>query len=373
MHSILLVVANTAYGGAERHVADLAAALARRGHRVACLFPSGVGLPARLDPAVTAMEAPDLRSALGFWAGLRRAIRDFGPDVVHLHSPRAALLGRLVVRLAAPPRPALVSTAHGWIPRRLLLRHVFEALYLVTTPLDDVTIAVSEDTARRFGGWARRLRVIPNGIALAAEPAAPEPDTPAAAFRAGFLGRLTAEKGFPLALEAYRRAKAELGITPTLELHVYGDGPLLPEARRLAQESGLDGIAFHGWVAPAEVPEVLGGLSALLLTSREEGLPYVLLEALAAGCPVVASAVGGIPEVIETGRSGWLAEPGDAAAVARGVVALARDPDLATTMKENARRRAGDFPLETMTDGVEEAYRAAIERSRQRARHGARN
>ncbi len=389
--SILLVVANAAYGGAERHVVDLSAQLARRGHRVACLFPSGLDLAAKLPQAVRALPVPGLTSAWGFLTALRRVIRDFAPDVVHLHGPRATLLGRPAVRAAggrAPGgvpagcggrprlvRPALVATAHGWIPRRLALRRLFEAIYLWSTSLDDATIAVSRDTARRFGRWGRRVLVVPNGIAATLPPDAVGTTGASGPFagvtggapellRLGFLGRLTVEKGFPLALAAFAEAKAELARGKpglVVELHVYGDGPLLPEAKLLTSRSGLGGVFFHGWVPPVDVPGVLAGLSALLLTSREEGMPYVLLEALAAGCPVVATAVGGIPEVIENGKSGWLADPGNAHDVARAVVALAEDPGLAAEVRTVARLRAGEYSLEAMADRVEEVYRAVVE------------
>lgn len=385
------MVANAAYGGAERHVADLSAQLAHRGHRVACLLPSRLDMATRLHQAVLTRRVPHPTSTWGFVAALRGAIRDFAPDVVHLHGPRATLLGRPAVRAAGGrarrgvpsgdgdgprlPRPALVATAHGWIPRRLALRHLFEAIYLWTTSLDDATIAVSRDTARRFGRWGRGVRVVPNGIAAArsldavatvgasGSPAGVARGAPGL-LRLGFLGRLTAEKGFPVALAAFAEVKAELARgKPDLvvELHVYGDGPLLPEVKLLAAGSGLGGVVFHGWVSPADVPGVLAGLSALLLTSREEGMPYVLLEALAAGCPVVATAVGGIPEVIEDGKSGWLAGPGNAHDVARAVVTLARNPGLAAEVRTGARLRAGEFSLEVMADRVEEVYRAAVE------------
>lgn len=370
MPSVLLVVANRSYGGAERHVVDLSGELARRGHRVVCLYPVGTGLGARLEPSVESREIPGLRSPWAFGAALRRAVRDFEPAVVHLHSPRAAFLGRLVIGLGRRRRPMLVSTAHGWIPQRLLLRRVFEAVYLWTTPLEDATIAVSRDTARRFGRWGARVRVVPNGIAPPGTQA--PPGGRPSVFSLGFLGRLTQEKNFPLALEAFTLAKSELARgNPGLvvELHVYGDGPLLDEAKGLAAAAGGKGLGgggvfFHGWLPQVEVAGVLGELSALLLTSREEGLPYVLLEALAAGCPVVATAVGGIPEVIEPGRSGFLAAPGDAAEVAQAVVTLALNPVLAHGISAGARRRAGEFSLEAMADGVEEVYRAAEQRAR---------
>jgi glycosyltransferase involved in cell wall biosynthesis len=280
-------------------------------------------------------------------------------------------------------RPAIVTTAHGWIPGRLRLRWFFEAIYRLTTLLDDVTIAVSRDTAGKVGRWGRRLTVVPNGIAplppetapgppAGGSPAAPEPPSgrlpaarPSAAprpVRLGFVGRLTPEKGFLMAVSAFAEARRLAGAEAEIELHVYGDGPLLEVFRRGVARRHLSGVHFYGWAPPEDVLQILAGLDALLLTSRQEGLPYVLLEAMTAGCPVLATAVGGIPEVIEDGRTGFLVAPGDVAAAAQAILALARDPERAAGIGEAARRRAKDYPLSAMLDGTCQAYATALER-----------
>jgi len=315
---VLLVGANRAYGGAERHMADLSAGLTRRGWLVACLFPAGNGLERRLAPGVRALPVAGLQSARRFPAELRRAVRAFRPDIVHLHGPRATLLGRLALRLVGTggARPALVTTAHGWIPRRLGLSPLYEALYLATARLDQVTIAVSRDTARRYGRWAPGLRVVPNGVERPDRlpPYRASPDRPAV--RVGFVGRLTEEKDFPLAL-AVRRALASALPGRRVELHVYGDGPLLETARSEAGRQAGCGATFHGWVEPEEVPAVMGGLTLLLVSSREEGCPYVILEAMGAGCPVVAAAAPSLPARRRPGRvcrgreAGSRARPGN--------------------------------------------------------------
>jgi len=356
-----MVVANRAYGGAERHMADLSAGLTRRGWLVACLFPQGSGLEKRLAPGVTAFAAAGLQSARRFPAELRRAVRSFRPDIVHLHGPRATLLGRLALRLAGTSgaRPALVTTAHGWIPRRLGFSGLYEVLYLATARLDAVTIAVSEDTARRYGRWAPRLRVAPNGVERpdALPPYRASPEGPAV--RVGFVGRLTEEKDFPLALAVHRTLVSALP-DRRVELHVYGDGPLLEKARREAGREAGCSVNLHGWVEPEEIPAVVGGLTLLLVSSREEGCPYVILEAMAAGCPVVAAAVGGIPEIVEDGTSGLLFPPGDARAGHAAAARLIREPGLAVRLREAAWRRVRRFSLENMVHHVEEAYRAAL-------------
>jgi len=397
--AVLMAVANRAYGGAERHVADLSAGLARRGYRVGCLFPAGSGLEERLTPGVKAFPFDGFQSGPAFAAGLVRVVGVFRPDLVHLHGPRATLLGRWILRLASRSgaggrdtvegalrdhptgggtgripgrRPVVVSTAHGWIPRRLVLRSLYEAVYLRTARFDDMTIAVSRDTARRFGRWAPRLRVVPNGVERPEElpPYPASPDGPVV--RLGFVGRLTEEKDYPLAVKVYRGLRRALP-EKAVELHVYGHGPLLEkaegkahgeagrwrgtDARGAGEQAGPanGGIILHGWVDPDKIPGILSGLTLLLLTSREEGWPYVVLEAMAAGCPVVATAVGGLPEIIDSGRTGWLFPPGDARAGAAAVAELVQTPG-----REAAWRRVGEFCLEAMVDDVEQAYGYAL-------------
>jgi len=359
---VLLVVANRDYGGAERHVVDLAGELARRGHRVGCLFPEASGVADLLAPEVEALAVGGPWLPYRLTRGLRTALRVFRPDVVHLHGPRATLLGRLV--LGASPRrrrPAVVSTAHGWVPRRLAMYPLYEAAYLATARLDDVTVAVSRDTAQRFGRWARRVVVVPNGIRRPASLPPYAAPLDCGLVKLGFVGRLTQEKDFPTALAAFAAARSELSGDFDLELHVYGDGPLTDSAHRLARRAGGRGVHFHGWAPPRDIPRVLAGLTALLLTSREEGLPYVALEAMAFGCPLVASAVGGLPELIEDGVTGCLVRPGDGDGVARAVRRLATQPGFAETVRRAAWERVESYSIEAMVDGTESAYRLALE------------
>jgi len=359
---ILLVVANRSFGGAERHVVDLANGLAARGHQVGCLVPAGLGFKGLVGSRVELYEIEGLRRPHRFVLTLAGLVRRTKPNIVHLHSPRASVGGRLTLRvLEGARRPAVVSTAHGWVPRRLPLRRLIEAVYLWTTGLDDVTIAVSRDTARHFGRRGS-LVVIRNGIRRAPE-LAPYPGLGTGPLRLGFIGRLTAEKGLPVALEAYEKAAARTR-DRRLELHVYGDGPLLPYARRLAASRGLGGVRFHGWLPLDDVPAVLAELTALLVTSREEGFPYVVLEAMAAGCPLICTAVGGVPEVIRNGETGWLVEPDNPAAVARAITELIEKPAEAVRRRTNAWNQIAEYSVDRMVCAVEAAYAVALQRRR---------
>lgn len=373
--TVLLAVANRAYGGAERHIVDLANGLSARGHAVTCLFPAQARLEDHLAPGVDARAVSGLGSPLRLVATLARTVRETEPDVVHLHSLRALMLGRFIRlgRLARtrPGRsPVVIGTSHGWIPRRLRARALFSLIYRVGARLDDVTIAVSQHTARQFGSWPRRVRVIPNGVALVESETGSVPTAPASepcTTRLGFVGRLTEEKDFPTALAALAHARSLLrrrGCSGSVELHVYGEGPLLGAARERAEERCPDGVHFHGRIPQHEVIQAMAGLTALLLTSREEGFPYVVLEAMSVGCPVIATAVGGVPEMVQDGRTGLLAEPGNHECLAEAIAALALEPAFRDRLAQAARVSVAAYSLEAMVDAIEETYYQAISDSR---------
>jgi len=358
---VLLVAANSSFGGAERHVVDLANGLSERGHQVRCLVPARLGFRALINSGVKLYEIEGLRSLRRFVLALTDLVRRANPDIVHLHSPRASVAGRLTLRVLNPTwRPAVVSTAHGWIPKRLPLRRLIEASYLWTTGLDDVTIAVSQDTARHFGqpGF---VKIIPNGIRRPPKLAPYPALLSTGPLRLGVLGRLTPEKGLPIALEAYEQVAACTTIRK-LELHVYGDGPLLSHLKRLVAARAITGVHFRGWIDLKDVPRVLATLTALLVTSREEGFPYVVLEAMATGCPVICTAVGGIPEVVRNGQTGWLVQPNDPMAVARAILQLIRNPSQAIRVRTNAWHELRGYTIERMVSAVEAAYVTALER-----------
>jgi len=157
-------------------VGDLANDLPRRGYDVASLSPAGVGLGRRLAPGVAGHEVKGFGRPWTPWASLRCLVRDVRLDVVHLHSLRAPLIGRVALRIPGlqsavdegtePGRchPAIVTTTHGWIPRRLPLNGLVGAFYRWATGLDDATLAVIRHTARFFGRLEGKVRVVPNGI-----------------------------------------------------------------------------------------------------------------------------------------------------------------------------------------------------------------
>jgi glycosyltransferase involved in cell wall biosynthesis len=191
--------------------------------------------------------------------------------------------------------------------------------------------------------------VIPNGIEVQRFelPRRPVPG------RILMVGRLAPPKRPDLAL----RALALLRRTrPEAELHVVGDGTLRPEAERLAGELGLgEAVRFLG--TRADLPELLAESDCLLLASDYEGFPLVVIEAMAAAVPVVATDVGGIHELIEHGRTGFVAAAGDAAALAGALEVVFADPQQARRLGEQGRQVArARLAIEQMIAQVLDVY-----------------
>jgi glycosyltransferase involved in cell wall biosynthesis len=170
------------------------------------------------------------------------------------------------------------------------------------------------------------------------------------------VGRLQPEKGVDVFLRAAALVSARV---PSARFVVVGDGPLRGELEALAGRLGLEGrVEFLGYRPDAR--ELLGGLDVLAVSSRSDGAPLVVLEALTAGVPVVGSAVGGIPDQIRHGREGLLVPPGDPHALADALAALVAEPARARAMGAAGRRRARDFSHSRMVDEIEATYRDVL-------------
>jgi glycosyltransferase involved in cell wall biosynthesis len=249
------------------------------------------------------------------------------PDIVHANSSKAGILGRLAAVLAGVP--VRVFTAHGWAfnaasgPASTLYRWADRLM----APLTSVTICVSE-REREAGIAARTCRagrtvVIPTAVdAGAAPPVRREGRAPVVVF----VGRLAAPKD-PVTL--VRALAAVRGSAFTAR--IVGDGPERPAVEaEIRAASLLEHVELAG--ERRDVRRLLEDADVFVLSSRSEGAPLSILEAMAAGLPVVATAVGGIPEIVDDGTTGLLVPPGDAAALAAALERLLADAGLRARM-----------------------------------------
>lgn len=280
----------------------------------------------------------DLRVA----SDIARLVREQQFDVVHTHEYKSDLLGLLAGRLRSVP---LVSTAHGWITNSLKSRLLIGAGKRLLRYFDSV-IAVSpaiRDELVRLGVPADRVRLIHNAIVV--ENYQPQDQAPGALRRyfdlpdhariIGNVGRLSREKGQADFIAAAARIARRF---PQAYFVLIGDGPDRAALERLAAEQGIaERVLFTGH--HRDIRPFYRDLDALALTSYTEGFPNVLLEALCMGKPVLATRVGGVPDIVEDHLTGHLVEPGAVDAIAHRLEELLERDDLSRSMVEAGRAR----------------------------------
>jgi sugar transferase (PEP-CTERM/EpsH1 system associated) len=286
---------------------------------------------------------------------LARRLRELRPDIVHTHNPaphQAAAVARLITRF-----PALVHTKHGRNNFPTRTRRWAEQL---AGKMTDMVVPVSTDAAEVASRVDRvpdrKLRVIQNGIeVLGVAQATPLP--PGRAPRAVHVARLNRIKDQGTLLRATRAVADAL---PGFTLDIVGDGPMHADIHALATELGLDEVVrFHGF--RDDVGTILASADLFVLSSLSEGISITLLEAMAAGLPVVATDVGGNREVVLPGETGMLVPVGDHAALGDAMLAVLTDPALARTMGAAGYTRvAATFAIDRTVHAYEAIYRELL-------------
>jgi glycosyltransferase involved in cell wall biosynthesis len=364
--SVLLVVDSLDCGGAERYVVDLARSLAGRGHAVTVACSTGGPLRTELDAA--GIPVAELlgslvkrRASPRFALALRRLVRELAPDVVHAHIYASAAAAALATWRADVP---LVVTEHTEAPwRGPGARALSRWLYGRADELIAVSDAIRDMLEDRYGVPAGRVSHLVNAIApVPLPPGAVAPALPARArgrHLVGRVSRLAPEKGCDVFLRAAARLAAR---DPTVHFLVVGDGPERPRLEALVAELGLgDRVDLLGLRADARA--VIAELDVLVVSSLSDGAPLVVLEAMEAEVPVVASAVGGLPDQIDHGADGLLVPPGDDEALAAAVAGLLRDPARRRALGAAGRERvggAGAGAHDRLVAEVEAVYQRAL-------------
>lgn len=362
-------------GGVEAVVAGLADGLVSRGHSVLVVTLQTRDAPLRERrgghdvirvPALDLSAVAGLQAscAPGLFAALRRACREFVPDIVHAHNLFFRTTEAAVLPWVLTQAP-LVVTLHlgrsgGGGPLAIALRAYEETVGRLVLRRAAAIIAVSDAVgrlARSLAPARTPVTVIPNTADLARfTPASRLQRDPV---RVLFVGRLVHNKGPAVFLHA---AKLALEQEPELRFVLAGSGPLESRLRSLSRKLRTEErVDFLG--QRADIPELLRSATVLVRPSTMEGMPLTVLEAMASGIPVIATAVGGTPELVEDGVTGYLVRPGDPAAVAMAVLKIARAPDQAASMGRIARQRMEQRPTPQMVvDMNERVYLEALGR-----------
>jgi glycosyltransferase involved in cell wall biosynthesis len=353
------VLAPAREGGLERVVRTLAGGLTRRGHQiaVAAVISPGEAPHAWIEAArdagidVVPVEVPP-RGYLAERRAIRALVAERRAGILHTHGYRPDVVDGSIARGRGIPA---VSTVHGFIGAGFKGR-LYERLQLSRLRRMNAVIAVSAPLARllgRFGVSPDRIYTMPNAwsgdLPLPRDAARQRLGLPLDAWIIGWVGRLSREKGPDVMMRAFRRLPLDA------RLSMVGEGPLRSSLEAEASRAGLsERVRWHGPVPDAGL--LMSAFDAVALSSRTEGTPMTVLEAMAAGVPVVATSVGGVPDLLG-GGAGMLVPSEDATALTLGLERLRTDPRLVAEQVAMARRRLEqDFGPEAWLDRHEELY-----------------
>jgi len=340
------------WGGGERWYLSAAAELIKRGHRVLVAGREGSIFLDRVRRS--GLPAAGIRIRLDYGLGslrtIGRLLRRERIERVLLNVNKDARTFGVAARLAGIP---LVACRHGARVFSDRLRDRLTCSFLHRVIVNNLPLA------REYAayGWISpdKIRYLPNGVACPANVPRVDLraryDLPAGAPVLLGAGRFSPEKGFDLLLKAFAAPRVPAGAV----LLLAGEGREKDRLRSLAAELGIAGrVRFIGYLD--DLSGHLAGAELLVLPSRHEGMPNVVLEAMASGCPVAATRVGGVADLIEDGREGWLAEPGDPTALALAMAAALEDGRERARRAARARDKIRDhYSLGKMISGLEDA------------------
>jgi glycosyltransferase involved in cell wall biosynthesis len=387
---VLHVITRLDWGGSAENTVLTAIGQASAGRRVTVAFGSTAGASEHGGPDAVAANVRRLSAAgvatveipmlvrsvhpfldLAALSSLVRLIRRERPDIVHTHTSKAGIVGRLAARFAHAP--AVVHTPHGHVyyghfgrvrsDLFLLLERLFARW---TDRFIALTEAERDEHVARRVGQAGRFAVVPSGIDLAryrqarALPKRPERfDCPSDAVIVGSVGWLTFVKGHHILIEALARLRAA---HPAVHVVLVGTGDRRGALQALAERHAVaERVHFLGH--RHDIPDCLASMDVFVLPSLNEGMGRALVEAMAAGRPVIASRVGGIPAVITHQKTGLLVPVGDAPALAAAIASLLASPhrmkDLAAAGADTIDER---FGIDGMVRRIDDVYREAMPR-----------
>jgi glycosyltransferase involved in cell wall biosynthesis len=365
---VLLLVKGLGLGGAERLLERAVPYLdrVRYDYQLAYLLPWKDALVPAFRKAGIPVHCLGWDGPLGLKTAGRlvQLLRRERIDLVHAHLPWASILAR-AVRARAGVR-WLVYTEHNVPERYRLPTRVVNAL---TYRANDAVIAVSSQVAARLRPYVRHGRphvvTVPNAVDVQAlersvrarETVCREFGLPDDVRLVVNVGNLVPKKGHRVLLAAARHVADRV---PAVRFLVVGSGPLAEDLATLARRSGLDGqVVFTGLRDDATA--LIGAADVFVLSSLHEGLPVALLEAMALGRAVVATRVGGVPEVVAHGETGVLVEPGDPQALAASILQLLHDDRLRDRLGRQARAQAQRrYGMAAMVRAVEDVYGALV-------------
>jgi len=326
--------------GAERATIDLAVGLRANGDTpriVLMVEQRRAGQPSGLQETLRAEGLPVTllpvrgRVSRALAAALRAVFIEHHGDVLHVIGYKANLHARM-----AGIRP-LVATVHGWLFRRDVKERLYDAIDRWCLRRCDRVVCLSryyEQLLLDHGVAREALVRIPSGLRELPDPAPAPARGAGGPVTFGMMGRFSEEKNHALFVAAAKQVVAE---RPDVRFVVAGQGPLEADIRDAVRQAGLESdFAFPGYTS---VAAFMGSIDVYVMCSTIENLPYSILEAMAWSRPVIGTHVGGIPDLVDHGRSGRLVPPGEAEALADAMLLLVRQPERIAAMGAEGKAR----------------------------------
>lgn len=350
-------------GGVQEHVQHLAAALRTQGDEVTVVAP-GTRSRGGLRVVGPSVKVPfnDSVAPIGLRPDLLRrtwrVLHELAPDVVHVHEPMVPWVS--VAATATSPAP-VVATFHAWSDRDRAYRLAGRVLRRVLGRID-AHLAVSPAAAAYHGAALDRrpedFEVVPNGVEVSrfrgAAPFTQMGEQPSLLF----VGRLEPRKGLDQLLHAMSRLKTT---RPDLRLYVVGDGPDRDRCQQLLPARLRSDVVFLGRVDADELPRFYASCDLFVAPALGgESFGIVLIEAMAAGCPVVASDIPGYASVVTDGVDGRLVPPRDPEALAEAIGALLDNPSLARALATTAAGSVDRYDWAAVADRVRSIHRRVV-------------
>ncbi len=362
------------FGGAEVRVLQLMQAFQHMDGQVACFKQSP--LAERVSAAgCQAVEIGGDKVNPRTASALRKTIQSGGFDIIDAHNVQSYFWAYLATR-GMVNCPALVATVHS--STRIenqggLKAQFYESITRLAVPRFDQVVTVSKFISSELTSYGipeDHISRIPNGIKFIRAESKEGLDVrcefgidPSDRV-IGTVGRLEPAKGMDILIAAMARLKVKW---PRIKCLIVGDGRLSAFLKDHTKERGLEkDIIFTGF--RNDIPRLLEAFDLFVLSSRTEGIPIALLEACSASLPVVATRVGGVPEIICDGQNGLLVDPEDINELANAMDALLSDPPLASRLGHHAGCGvAARYTLDSMIDGTRQAYQTAMEHRKARS------
>lgn len=351
-------------GGVEVLASKLLPALRDRGYEYVVVAPKNPpdlpdegfynGIPVHRVPFFNDLNHRSIDHVVGTRQRVSKLKRSFAPNLVHINAVGVENFFHLSTA-SAHRAPALVTLHGKWKSRAdaIVAQTLRDADWVV-----GCSEAILEEGRRLAPEIACRSSVIHNGVEAPLLSAAPLSFDPP---RLLCLGRLAPEKGFDLALTAFGMI---VHLFPRARLFIAGDGPARNELEQQAARQGISrAVEFIGWVAPERVPALINDAAIVVMPSREESLPLVALEAARMARPIIATRVGGLPEIVVHQENGLLVEKEDSNGLAEAISFLFEHPGAAVRMGEAARGRVQTmFSWERHVDAYDALYQKLIKK-----------